>query len=168
MNWIEILKRILHSTFLVRMISLPKVQFKWIQAFAVKSFKIRKSCMLVELSFLCLQAKLFQNLPGIKKPGNWQRLSNFSTWTFFLQRSWVTSQSFWSVISAQLNNQTIKTTINTIIMKTSTQAKRTQLYTTQLLVCIVLFSEPANQNIWKSVCCKIEMKGLSTGIYQAI
>ena len=87
---------------------------------------------------------IFQNLLDIKKPGNWQGLSNFSTWTFFLERSWVTSQSFWSVISAQLNNQTIKTQNNNQHNHNenihSSQENTTLYNTTPCLHCPILWA----------------------------
>ena len=61
------------------------------------------ACLLNYL--FCVYNVIVQNLLGIKKPGNWQGLSNFSTWTFFFSKEveWH-SKVFGNTSSTQQSN----------------------------------------------------------------
>ena len=113
----------------------------------------------------CVCNFIFQNLLGIKKHGNWQGFSKVFNLNLFSPKKLSDIAKF-LVISAQLNNQTIKTTINTIIMKTSTQAKRTQLIQYNFLSAshsIVLFSLAQQPKYFEKFTAKSKWKDY-TGI----
>lgn len=107
--------------------------------------------MPVELSSLCLQVYdnvIFLKL-GIKKSGNWQGLSNFSTWTNFSPKKLSDIAKFFVI--SEPNNQNNNQHNNNENIHSS---QENTTYTIQVFVCIVLFSlvlelnKQKNRTVW--------------------